>query len=61
MSQVIKIRLKGYGDNGLMREVAEIEVPQGFALIESMKIVTVPGKPYLLESADMKFDTRPVA
>jgi len=44
-----------------MREVAEIEVPQGFALIQSMKIETVAGKPYLLDSVDIKFDTRPVA
>lgn len=55
MSQIILVRLKGYGDKGVMRDVAEIVVPAGMPPVKSMKIGTVPDRPHDIRSVDIEF------
>lgn len=56
MTQSIMIRLKGYGDDAALSDVAEIILPEGFSTVKSLKIVTVPGRSHKLESAFVEFE-----
>lgn len=56
MSQSIVVRLRGYGDSGVMREVAEIVLPEGFSTVKALKVTTVPGKPHLMDRVDIEFE-----
>jgi hypothetical protein len=49
------VRLKGYGDKGVMRDVAEIVVPAGMPPVKSMKVSTVPDRPHDIRSVDVEF------
>jgi hypothetical protein len=43
-----------------MRDVAEIEMPEGFSTVKSLKVQTVRDKPYLLDKVDIEFEKGPV-
>lgn len=58
MGKVIKIRLKGYGDNGRMEDVGEIELPDDSPPVKSITIRNDPNKFYRLGSATIEFDNR---
>lgn len=56
MGKIIKIRLKGYGDNGRMEDVGEIEIPDDAPPVKSITIKNDPVKFYRLGSATIEFD-----
>jgi hypothetical protein len=58
LPKIIKIRLKGYGDNGRMEDVGEIEIPDDAPPVKSITIKNDPTKFYRLGSATIEFDNR---